>query len=86
MSEKQKTHIDINTVNGDPDLSSVEATDYVSFKPEGARGILLPAGQVLTSDRTPISEAPDGSIPRLDGAHVIKLGGEVIAVAESQAK
>lgn len=81
MSQKQNTHPTITTIDGAPDLSAIQANELVSVQPDGARAILLPAGQVLTADRTPIAEAPDGATPRLDGEHVIKLGGEVIAAS-----
>jgi hypothetical protein len=83
MQENVQTKTHTTTVTGNPDLSGVQPADYVAVQPEGARPVLLPARQVLTDQNTPMAEAPDGSNPRLDGAHTIKLGGQVIAVAEA---
>lgn len=76
--------LEITTVDGSSDLSHVEPTDHVVAKAgPDARGVLLSAGTALTADKQPLATAEDGSVPLLDSSHAVKLGGEVLAIAEA---
>lgn len=86
MTFETQKELDITTVDGKSDLSAVQPTDYLAIGPGDGRAILLSAGEHLTADRTPVAEAPDGVTQRLDGNQVIKLGGEVLAIAPPLAK
>jgi len=72
----------VTTLDGGTNFEGVGQDDLV-LTGAGPRKILSPAGSVLTSDRLPISEAPDGAHLRLDGGQTIKLGGEVLAVVQA---
>ena len=80
---QENTKPQILTIEGSPDLSTVQPNDMVSFQgPNSSRAILFPAGTVLGEDRTSLHEAEDGATKRLDGAYITKLGGRVIGVSE----
>lgn len=72
----------ITTLDGSTNFEGLSPEDSV-LTGSGSRKVLLPAGLMLTNERLPISEAPDGAHLLLGGGQLIKLGGEVLAVAQS---
>ncbi len=76
----------IRTVEGSTDMSKVEPHELVAV-PFGSgdhkRDVLLPAGKVLTSDRTSLGDAPDGGTEMLDETWATKVDGKVVDTSVS---
>lgn len=76
-SEHTTTRLD-----GSTDFTDVDAAESLVHKGvRSGRDIVLPAGALLTADKKPIDNAPEGAIERLDGNWLTKLGDTAMGVS-----